>query len=139
MIRPAAFADLPALLAIRDATAVEALSDPRSVTEELLHRLIDASAMWVWQQAPGEPIAGFAAIDTETGAIAALLVAPGEQGRGLGRALLAQACGALRAAGHAAATIALEPGAAAERHYRAAGWTLTDTGATGTLIFTKPL
>ena len=126
MIRPATLADLPAICEIRDNAGAERLSDPRAATEVVLRRAIDGAAAWVWQEA-GQPIAGCAAIDAAPGAIVALLVAPGQQGRGIGRALLAACCAALRGAGHAAATIALEPGAAAERHYRAAGW--TDAGA----------
>lgn len=139
MIRPATLADLPALLAIRDAAGAERLSDPRRVTGDLLRPLVDAGAVWVWQAVADERVAGFAAVDVASGAVAALLVAPGEQGRGIGRALLAETCDALRAAGHAAATIAIEPGAAAERHYRAAGWAVIGTDANGASVFSKPL
>ena len=138
MIRAAASADLPALLAIRNAAGAERLSDPRGVSDALLRRATEAGAAWVWQAA-AEAIAGFAAVDLGAGAIIALLVAPGQQGRGIGRALLAACCEALRQAGHAAAAIALEPGTPAERHYRAAGWSETTSPDGGHLILQKPL
>ena len=138
MIRAAVPADLPALRAIRNAAGAERLSDPRAVPDPLLCRSTRARAVWVWQAA-GEAVLGFAAIDRDAGVIIALLVAPGQQGRGIGRALLHTCCDALRAAGHAAATIGVEPGSPAERHYHAAGWTETAPSEGGGLILQKPL
>lgn len=138
MLRPASADDLPAILTIRDNAGAERLSNPLALTEALAGRLIEAGAVWVWQ-APGEPLTGFVAINAETGAIAAQLVAAGFEGRGIGRALLAAAGDALRAAGCVTATIALDPGAAAERHYRAAGWRPSGSMANGNVIFAKPL
>jgi GNAT superfamily N-acetyltransferase len=138
MIRQATAGDLPAILALRDNAGAERLSDPLALTEALARRLIETDAVWIWQ-APGESVAGFVAINMVDASIAALLVAPGQQGRGIGRALLAQACDALRATGHTAATLALEPATAAERHYQAAGWTASGCGPNGKLIFRKAL
>ena len=138
MIRPATRADLPALLAIRDAAGAERLSDPRKATEKLLGQLIVSAAVSVWQE-DMQPVAGFVAVETGAGMIEALLVAPGRQGRGIGRALLAAACEVLRTAGHTTATIALQPGTAAERHYRRAGWLDPGTGGANELILQKSL
>jgi ribosomal protein S18 acetylase RimI-like enzyme len=66
-------------------------------------------------------IQGFAAGDPRDGSIFALFVDPAHEGRGIGRALLALACGTLRAAGFATATLSTEPGTRAERFYRTNG------------------
>ncbi|HVB17303.1 MAG TPA: GNAT family N-acetyltransferase, partial [Stellaceae bacterium] len=136
--RPATRADLPGIFAIRDGAGDERLSNPHSVTEALAQRRIDAGALWVWQEET-QPVAGFAAVATATGTIEALLVAPGQEGRGIGRALLKVACDVLRHAGHRTATLRIEAGIPAERHYRAAGWTDAGCSAKGELIFKKVL
>jgi GNAT superfamily N-acetyltransferase len=137
MIRLATAADIPGIFKIRDGAGANRLSDPSVVTQAHVRRSIDNAALWVWQE-DAAPIAGFSGSDARDGSIWALLVAPGHEGKGIGRALLKAACDGLRGAGLAAATIALEPDTPAERHYRAAGW--TDAGTTkGELILTKPL
>jgi GNAT superfamily N-acetyltransferase len=134
MLRPAVPADLPALLAIRDAAGVDALSDPALVIEADLRRLIAAGSVNVWDEA-GE-IAGFAAVDEET---IHLLVNTVARGKGGGRELLATACAALMAAGHIAATLTLAPGGTAERHYSAAGWLAAGETPMGGTVLKKPL
>ncbi len=133
MRRPAAAADLPRLLAIRDAAGDDALSDPALLTEDGLRRLAGEGAAIVWDEA-GE-IAGFAAVDRDR---VHLLVDPARRDRGIGRDLLAWACGAVRDGGHGIATVALAPNGSAERHYRAAGWEAAGCSATGGLILRKP-
>ena len=132
MIRPAARADIPRLLEIRDDAGGSHLSDPRAVTEEGAAGLIDRQALWVWEEADGL-VSGFAASEARDGSIWALLVAPGYEGKGIGRALLAQACTALRNSGHRKATIRTKAGTDGERHLRAAGWRVGATNATGVL------
>jgi GNAT superfamily N-acetyltransferase len=134
MLRPAVAADLPRLVAIRDGAGPDALSDPALVGEEELRRLIAAGAVSVWDE-DGEP-GGFAA--TDGGAIH-LLVDTAARGRGAGRELLAASCAAVAQAGHAAATLSLAPDAAAERHYRAAGWNVAGRTAAGGVVLNKPL
>jgi GNAT superfamily N-acetyltransferase len=92
----------------------------------------------VWQEADG-PVAGFAAGDARDGTIWALFVAPGHEGKGIGRALLRAACDTLRAAGYARASLSTDSGTRAERHYRADGWTVTGRNDKGELVFQKPL
>ncbi len=138
MIRRATRADLPRILAIRDSVGAARLSDPAVVTEAAAAGLIDGGALWVWQEAD-LPVAGFAAGDGRDGSIWALLVAPGQEGRGIGRALLTAACATLRAAGHGVATLAVEPDSPAERHYRAAGWSAAGPRRAGPLVLQKPL
>src|ERR1700691_5946391 len=99
MLRPATPADIPRILEIRDRTGENPLSDPRVVNETDASRLIADGALWAWQEADAL-VAGFAGCDRREGSIWALLVAPGHEGRGIGRALLRAACDALRAAGN---------------------------------------
>ncbi len=138
MIRLATRADLTHLLEIRDGAGDDPLADPSAVGEAQAASLIDDAALWVWQEAAG-PIAGFAGIDHRDGSVWALLVAPGHEGKGIGRALLQTACDALRAFGHDTVTLRLGPRSRAERHYLADGWTEVGLGPKGELIFRKPL
>ena len=138
MIRRATRADIPRIFDIRHGVRENRLTDPSLVTEANAERFIADGALWVWQEADGL-VAGFSGGDTHDGSIWALFVAPGHEGKGIGRALLIQACDALREAGHRAAWLATEPGTRAERHYRAAGWTASGYSAKGELIFRKRL
>ena len=122
MIRPATPGDLPRIFEIRNAVGENRLSDPSRVTEADTVRFIDNGALWVWQEADGL-VTGFSGSDRCDASIWALFVAPGHEGKGIGRALLKTACDALRAAGHEVAVLTTEPGTRAERHYRADGWT----------------
>lgn len=134
MLRLAALADLPRLIAIRDASGDDALSEPRLVSEALLRRLIAVGTASVWQE--GDAVAGFAAVD---GDVIHLLVDTAQRNRGLGRALLAAACAAVKETGHQAAVVTLPACSfAAERHYRAAGWCGSGQSAIGGLILKKP-
>ena len=132
--RLATAADLSALLALRDAAGVDALSDPVLLTEGLLRRLVTAQALTVWDEA-GE-VVGFAALD---GGAICLLVRADQRSKGIGRKLLAKGCAALKAAGHTTGTVTLAAGSTAERHYRAAGWDETSRTATGGVVLKKPL
>ena len=138
MIRLATRSDIPRIFEIRDSTHEAPLSDPNSVTEAGIAWFIDNRALWVWEEADGL-VTGFSAGDARDGSIWALLVAPGHEGKGIGRALLKTACDALRAAGHTAAVLTTEPGTRAEQHYRAGGWTVAETTQKGGLVFQKPL
>ncbi|MGE0716034.1 MAG: N-acetyltransferase family protein [Alphaproteobacteria bacterium] len=119
-IRPATAADIPDIWRIRMAVTENLLSDPGKVTRADADRVIADDAMWVWDEA-GE-IQGFSAVDTRDGSVWALFVAPGHDGRGIGRALLARACQRIRAAGWGTATLSTGAGTRAEGFYRKAGW-----------------
>jgi GNAT superfamily N-acetyltransferase len=138
MIRPATPPDIPRIFEIRDSVRDNLLSDPYAVTAAGAAWFIENRALWVWQEADGL-VAGFSAGDVRDGSIWALFVAPGHEGKGIGRALLKAACDALREVGHRTATLSIEPGTRAERHYRAAGWSVTGTNHKGELVFQKPL
>jgi GNAT superfamily N-acetyltransferase len=138
MIRLATRADIPRIFEIRCSVGENRLSDPSAVTEAHARWFVDAGALWVWQEADGL-ITGFSGSDKRDGSIWALFVAPGHEGKGIGRALLKTACDGLRAAGHVTAVLTTEPGSRAERHYRADGWTVAGTSKTGELVLQKPL
>jgi len=138
MIRLASQSDIPRILEIRDSVRENPLSDPNAVTEAGAAGFIDSGALWVWHEADGL-VTGFSAGDVRDGSIWALFVAPGHEGKGIGRAMLKTACDALREAGHPVAILTAAPGTRAERHYRADGWTVFGTNQKGELVFQKPL
>jgi GNAT superfamily N-acetyltransferase len=138
MIRPATLSDIPRIFEIRDSVGENRLSDPGAVTKAETPWFVENGALWVWQEADGL-ITGFSGSDKRDGSIWAVFVAPGYEGKGIGRALLKTACDALRAAGHGTAVLTTGPGTRAERHYRADGWSLAGTNANGDLMLQKPL
>ncbi|MCC7275205.1 MAG: GNAT family N-acetyltransferase [Alphaproteobacteria bacterium] len=129
--------DIPRLFAIRHAVAENRLSDPEAVTPEDCERVIGEAAMFVWEE-DGD-ILGFSAADPDDGSVWALFVAPGQDGRGIGRALLARACERLREAGHGVATLRTGAGTRAEGFYRAAGWIEQRRDDKGEIVFRLPL
>lgn len=58
----------------------------------------DIPGVWLWEE--NGTILGFSAADTRNGAIWAPFVAPGHEGRSIGRALFEKACDVLRQDGH---------------------------------------
>jgi GNAT superfamily N-acetyltransferase len=138
MLRLATPSDIPRIFEIRHSVRENRLTDPSAVTEAAAARFITNGALWVWDEAGGL-VTGFSGSDRRDGSIWALFVAPGHEGKGIGRALLKAACDALRERGHQAAVLSTEPGSRAERHYRADGWTAIGTNPNGELIFQKPL
>ncbi len=138
MIRLATHSDTSRIFAIRDSVHDNPLSNPNAVTEAGAAWFIDNRALWVWQEADGR-VTGFSASDVRDGSIWALLVAPGHEGKGIGRALLKAVCDTLRQSGHRLATLSIGADSRAERHYRADGWTVTGSNQKGDLVFQKPL
>ena len=120
MIRRATDADLPRISEIRNGVRENRLSDPSRVTIEDVKWFIANPGIFVWEEAG--TIAGFSAADPRNASIWALFVEEQFEGRGIGSALLAEACAVL--AGHRLARIWLttEPGSRAEGFYRRAGW-----------------
>jgi ribosomal protein S18 acetylase RimI-like enzyme len=136
-IRRAVPADVPRIMTIRHAVRENRLSDPNSVTPADCAAFIDRSEIWVWVEEG--LILGFAAGDLRDGWIWALFVAPGHEGRGIGRTLLRLACETLRNSGYSVATLSTDKGTRAERFYRADGWTETGKNEKGELVFEKQL
>lgn len=138
MIRAATLADIPRIFAIRDSVDENRLSHPAAVTAHDAAWLVDNGPIWVWQEPDGS-LSGFSAGDPRDGTIWALFVAPGCEGRGIGRALLGAACDRLRETGHRTARLSTEAGTRAERHYHADGWTEVGRNDKGQIVFQKPL
>jgi len=138
MLRRATEADVPRIRDIRDGVRENILSDPSRVTAVDIAWFLVNGPIWVWEE-PDGTVAGFAAGDPRSGWVWALFVAPGHEGKGIGRALLRAACETLRSAGYKIATLSTEPGTRAERHYRADGWTTTGYSERGEIVFQKPL
>jgi GNAT superfamily N-acetyltransferase len=97
---------------------------------------IDNAAIHVFD---ADGICGFSAGDPRDGSIWALFVDPDFEGHGIGRKLIAAACAALRAAGHATATLGTDASTRAERFYRRDGWIARGRRPNGELIFEKSL
>jgi GNAT superfamily N-acetyltransferase len=122
-IRRATHDDTPRVTEIRLAVRENRLVDPSRVTAADYAWFVDNPGVWVWEEA-GE-VLGFGAADTRDGSIWALFVAPGHDGKGIGRALLAKACDVLRDAGYKRATLGTGAGTRAEGLYLRAGWAHT--------------
>src|SRR5215813_11495386 len=114
MIRAATTADLSRIFAIRDSVRENRLSDPAAVTEADAAWFLAHGPVWVWQE-PDDAVVGFSAGDPRDGTVWALFVAPGHEGKGVGRALLQAACNSLREAGHSVARLSTDSGTRAER------------------------
>jgi GNAT superfamily N-acetyltransferase len=132
-VREATEADIPAIMELRLSVRENRLFDPSQVTPEDCRRYVTRGHMWVWDA--GGEILGFSASTCETGWIWALFVRPGHEGRGIGQALFAVACGALVQAGFRTLTLSTDPDTRAARFYRAAGWREAGRTPEGELIF----
>jgi GNAT superfamily N-acetyltransferase len=137
MLRRATGTDTPRICEIRDSVDENRLSDPSRVTPADIAWFLESGPIWVWEE--DGAVAGFSAGDPRDGWVWALFVAPGHEGKGIGRALLKATCDRLRETGHRTATLSTEPGTRAERHYRADGWIVTGSNTKGELVFQKPL
>jgi len=118
------------------------LMTPGLVTEADYEWFVAHGPVWVAEGVADDgqtAIHGFAAGDPRHGTVWALFVDPVAEGRGIGQCLLAQVCETLREQGHSAATLTTAAGTRAERFYRAGGWTLEGTVASGELCFRKIL
>jgi GNAT superfamily N-acetyltransferase len=137
MLRHATPDDVPRICEIRDSVRENRLSDPSRITPREIAWFLENGPIWVWEE--DSAVAGFSAGDPRNGWVWALFVAPGHEGKGIGRTLLKATCDTLREAGHSTATLSTEAGTRAERHYRADGWTAVSQTEHGELVFQKPL
>lgn len=144
-LRPATVVDVPTLFAIRTAVHENHMSrdelaaagvTPASVAD--LVRSPDAGTwLGLWKGAP----AGFAMARVDPGDVFALFVLPGMEGRGIGKALLAQAETWLASRDVATAWLLTggQPGLRAAAFYEARGWTAMGHESDGQTRFTKRL
>jgi GNAT superfamily N-acetyltransferase len=120
-LRPAAAADIPAMHAIRLAVRENALLDPTRVRPADYAALLAGNGGGFVAEVDGA-VVGFGMADGATRNVWALFVAPGFEGRGIGRALHDEVLDWLFARGDGPAWLTTAPGTRAERFYREAGW-----------------
>ncbi len=135
IIRTAIPADIPGIMQLRAAVTENRHIGPDKVTVEDVADFLRSGEMWIWQE--HGRILGFSAGDAEEGWIWALFVDPAHEGRGIGRTLLARACGSLTRAGFVRATLTTDPGTRAARFYARAGWIDTGRTACDEIIFQR--
>jgi GNAT superfamily N-acetyltransferase len=135
-LRPARETDIRRLMEIRAAVRENRLESLTLGADDYLPYIADARC-WVWDEAG--IVLGFAALDAASASVWALFVMPGSEGRGIGRALLAQTVAEARSRGLPALTLETASGTRAERVYRRGGWQGAGRGAKGTLRLRLPL
>ncbi|MCE8532428.1 GNAT family N-acetyltransferase [Ruegeria pomeroyi] len=136
-IRPACISDIDALMTIRGAVSENRLSNPARVRRSDYLDFHRNSTLWICET--GGQVVGFSACDPRNGSIWALFVAPGREGGGCGRTLLARACADLRRAGWSKAWLTTGAGTRAERFYRRAGWQVFCEMSDGDLLLWRSL
>ena len=133
LVRKATAEDIADVMALRLSVHENRLSDPGQVTDADCLRYVERGHIWVWEE--DQEILGFSASSCDTGWIWALFVRPGHEGRGIGRALFATACGALIGAGCRTLQLSTDPDTRAARFYSAAGWREAGRTPEGELVF----
>lgn len=120
-LRAATPADIPAMHAVRLAVRENALRDPARVQPADYAALLAGTGWGVVAEVDGH-LVGFGMADGASRNLWALFVAPGFEGRGIGRALHDELLDWLFARGDGPAWLTTGPGTRAERFYREAGW-----------------
>jgi GNAT superfamily N-acetyltransferase len=121
LLRRATHADIPAMSRIRLAVTENTLSDPARITVAMYEDYLERSGRGWVAEADGD-IVGFSYADNVNASIWALFIQPGQEGRGLGKALLEQAANWLFDQGHASIRLTTGAGTRADRFYAAQGW-----------------
>lgn len=119
--REAAIADIPAMHEVRVAVKENRLSDPGRITPEDYASMIgDGGKGWICEA--GGLVVAFAIVDVRARNVWALFVAPGHEGKGIGRALHDRMLDWYFGNGHEWIWLSTAPGTRADRFYRLAGW-----------------
>jgi len=140
-LRPATAADIPVLfeirLAVRENAASRGALTAGGVTPRAVARML-ANGAAAWIAGAG---AGFAMADARDGNLFALFVRPGQEGQGLGRALLRQAEAWLAGRGWRQAWLltGADPSLRAQGFYRAQGWRVAGRAPRGEQRFVRDL
>lgn len=130
-LRPARVGDLPALFRVRASTRQNALSEAdlavRGITRDGLRAAMAREGFAAWVCGIDGEVVGFCTADAATGEVGVLAVQAGFEGRGIGRALLAEAVGFLHAAGCRRPWLmaGADPALRSHGFYRAQGWQAT--------------
>lgn len=122
---------------LRRAVRENRLSIQSAIKEASYLPYVEARCAWVAEADFG--IVGFAAINLEAGEIWALFVAPGNEGKGFGRALHETMLACAKAAGGTELTLATDQNSRAAGFYRKAGWIEAAVSLDGQLLFRMPL
>ena len=119
--RYATAADIDAMSRICLAVSENRLSDPGRITGAMYIDYLDRlGRSWVGEV--DGAVAGFAAADKVDGALWALFIDPAQEGRGIGKHLLALAADYLFAQGHECLVLSTGAGTRADAFYAAQGW-----------------
>lgn len=105
------------------------LSDPAKIDEASYAPFIAAETLWLAEL--DGAVAGFAGLDLPRCQVWALFVAPSQERRGIGRALLARLISEARSRDLQRLELTTQAGSRAERLYAAAGWTRVGLDADG--------
>ena len=133
-LRLAPRGDIEAMHQLRLSVRENRLADPRSVVPEDYVSMIEEHGRG-WACEVDGAIVGFAVADHSRRNIWALFVAPGFEGRGIGRALHDAMVAWLFERSRDPLSLATEPNTRAERFYSAAGWRRKGMAANGEVRF----
>ena len=109
------------------------MTDPSRVTDAEVGWYMDEAIFLVSEDEEG--VQGFACANPQTGYVWALFVIDAAQGRGHGTALLDEAIGRLRQAGHRQAFLTTGAETEAAAFYRSRGWRQTGVDMRGEAVF----
>lgn len=133
-LRLATRGDIEPMHQLRLSVLENRLADPRSVVpQDYVSMIEERGRGWVYEI--DGAIAGLAVADHSRRNIWALFVAPGFEGRGIGRALHDTMVSWLFERGRDPLWLSTEPDTRAERFYAAAGWQRKGIEANGELRF----
>jgi GNAT superfamily N-acetyltransferase len=132
-LRQAAKLDLLRISEVRQGTAENRLEDPSLVTPEEVDWYLNEAIFLVSEDEAG--IQDFICANHQTGYVWALFVIDGAQGRGHGTALLNEAIGRFRQAGHRQAFLTTGKETRAAAFYRSRWWTQTGVDRRGAAVF----
>jgi len=133
VIRPANVSDFSEMQRVRMSVNENRLSDPAKVQPHHYREMLRAGGGWVCE-IDGVMVA-FAIPDAQQGAIWALFVDPGHEGKGIGQRLLAIMVDRLFETGHRSLWLTTDPNTRAARFYEAAGWQRAGTTADGEIRY----
>jgi GNAT superfamily N-acetyltransferase len=129
LLRRATQADIPAMSRIRLSVTENVLRDPGRINVAMYEDFLERSGRGWVAEADGA-IVGFSYADNANASIWALFIQPGQEGRGLGKALLDQATAWLFEQGHERIRLTTGAGTRADRFYAAQGWQREPVSAT---------
>ena len=132
-VRTAGVGDIAAMHRIRLSVSENRLSRDGRVTEASYSPFVSEGNAWVAEEEG--TILGFVALDAGDASVWALFVAPGVEGRGVGRLLHDRLLAAAREQGIARLRLSTAPATRAEDFYAKAGWRRAGTTAAGEVRF----